>query len=656
MKSRAWFSRRSPRSARPVALRLEKLEDRRVPALTYHGGPLLANVGVETLFIGSAWQNNASLHQQALQLDQFFQDITNGPYLDQLGEYSTPGQHVGRGKFLDGSVLMASLPPGSLVFDSDIEGALDSLIQNGSLQAPDGNRLYVVFTPPGVVVSTGFGDSQTTFLGYHSAFIDSSGDPVYYAVLPNPVGNSTVPGLTAFQQLTAVGSHELAEAITDPDGRSGWYDTSVRPAEEIGDLTEQNLGTLQGYTLQQEFSNRQFAVTGNGAFLLQTSIYSGTAAAAPAGASASLTVAHIADRDPYASPTDYTATINWGDGQSSAGSVVASPAGGWDVRGVHAFGSAGTYTAQVSVQEGAGPAVVVTSTVAVTSPDLPTIAGVGSGADRFVYAVTPDHSLFQLDAAGNATRLGNAGTIASVAATAEASGNPVVFAVTTNGALYRFDWQAGWTPLGAPGTIIRVTAGTDVSGRAEVYALTTGGAFAEYRTGLGWLKLGDPGTILAAAAAGSGRAYVVTADQSVAGFDDRVGWSRLSGRGFAQSVSAGTDAAGNPVVFAVGADDSLRRFTPQTGWVTAAAAGMVQSVGVGTDAAGQADAFALGTDNVPYLYTVSTGHVAVGGAATVQELAAGPGGQAFVVTAGGAVAVYTPTGWLDLTGPGFALG
>src|SRR5262249_9476856 len=71
---------------------------------------------------------------------------------------------------------------------------------------------------------------------------------IRYAVVVSPGGaahNSVLPeAATALDQQTAVTSHELAEAVTDPDvnsnvnnGRLGWFDPQ---RGEIGDITENN--------------------------------------------------------------------------------------------------------------------------------------------------------------------------------------------------------------------------------------------------------------------------------------------------------------------------------------------------------------------------------------------------------------------------------
>src|SRR5262249_6778466 len=58
-----------------------------VGKVSYHGGPLLENVGVETVYYGQAWTSDPQLRQQAQQLDAFFQDITQSTYMDMMAEY-----------------------------------------------------------------------------------------------------------------------------------------------------------------------------------------------------------------------------------------------------------------------------------------------------------------------------------------------------------------------------------------------------------------------------------------------------------------------------------------------------------------------------------------------------------------------------------------
>src|SRR5690349_10218323 len=67
------------------------------PKLIYHGGPLLTNVKVFTVFWGSAWQHPPQ-DGLAQNLNQFFKDILTSPLIDQLAEYNTPTMQIGHGQ------------------------------------------------------------------------------------------------------------------------------------------------------------------------------------------------------------------------------------------------------------------------------------------------------------------------------------------------------------------------------------------------------------------------------------------------------------------------------------------------------------------------------------------------------------------------------
>jgi hypothetical protein len=70
-------------------------------------------------------------------------------------------------------------------------------------------------------------------------------------------------------------SHEISEAITDPDTSTGWFDSS---GFEVGDECNFVFGTTQGtagklfnqtinghhFLTQEEFSNQDFAITSAG--------------------------------------------------------------------------------------------------------------------------------------------------------------------------------------------------------------------------------------------------------------------------------------------------------------------------------------------------------------------------------------------------------
>jgi hypothetical protein len=173
------------------------------------------------------------------------------------------GYGVGRGTAAAGAVDNAAIPSGATISDASIRAALQADVNSGALQAPDANRLYVVYVEPNVAVNLGPGQGTTQqgILGYHAAFAghDAAGNPtvLHYAVVAYPggsAGNSVLPGRAALAQLTAVSSHEVAEAVTDPNvnfGRLGWFDPR---RGEIGDITENNPNAfvrLNGFLVQE---------------------------------------------------------------------------------------------------------------------------------------------------------------------------------------------------------------------------------------------------------------------------------------------------------------------------------------------------------------------------------------------------------------------
>jgi hypothetical protein len=241
-------------------LRLEALEDRFVPTVTYHGGNLLFHVEVQGVYLGSAWQNNSSLFQSTGQYEAYLGDIVNSGYFDMLSD-TGPGHYaIGRGSSTPGVIIPKSLNSNFFLQDSTIRSTLQTYITNGSLASPDANRLYVVFVEPDIAVQMGQGGAESihNFLGYHGAYAGRSASgfaaDIRYAIITYPNGrvhNAGVPGLTPFQDATEVASHEIVEAATDPDVNYktlGWYDDDYN--EEISDLANARYGTYHGYVVQ----------------------------------------------------------------------------------------------------------------------------------------------------------------------------------------------------------------------------------------------------------------------------------------------------------------------------------------------------------------------------------------------------------------------
>lgn len=365
------FARRRGVARRPSRRpKTERLEDRRMFNVDYHGGPVISNVHVQPIFYGSAWYSDSSLQADAAQLDAYFNFITQSSYMDMLAEYDTPSQAIGRGGVAGNLVANTALP--SVLDDSRFQSDLNTAIYHGNIARPDANELYFIFTPPDVVVTMGGGNSAQTFLGYHNSFTDYFGDRVRYAVIPHPIGNGDIPGLTAFQQQTVVSSHELAEAVTDPDPSSGWVDPSQQ-AGEIGDLANKQVVYLDNYAVQKEWSNRlggPESPAGATPVPVQPLVVGGnlTLEATEGSALNDAIIGSFYDPNGGAADGSYSITIDWGDGAVTPGGLIDEGGGSFYVVGSHAYqGEGGNYQITFTVGrpdyslsgQGASAAVVV---------------------------------------------------------------------------------------------------------------------------------------------------------------------------------------------------------------------------------------------------------------------------------------------------------
>lgn len=222
--------------------------------LNYHGGPVLNNVEVTTIYWGSAWASDPL----RTQLDEFFGFIVQSSLVDQLAEYSVPGQTIGRGRLVQSVLEMNSEPPNPCD-DSIIQSKLDSLIANGTVGQPNANSVYFFFMPSGVRVTLQGASSCQDFCGYHN--FSSSG--VVYAVdtYDDCPGCQFVPGDTLASS-TVVASHELCESITDPQ-LNAWFDDNT--GEEIGDICEgSNKVISTAGTLTPAAATTSYTIAGTG--------------------------------------------------------------------------------------------------------------------------------------------------------------------------------------------------------------------------------------------------------------------------------------------------------------------------------------------------------------------------------------------------------
>jgi hypothetical protein len=229
----------APRRTSSFRPNLESLDERLVPSITYNGGPVIKNAWVSAIYLGDAWNTDATLKQERQQLDSFLKDVVNSPYMDALNEYymNDPylGQvHVGHGTYAGGKVVSYSFRTSNgiqVVDDNAVQAVIQQQIDGGYVSGGGIGSLVMVFTPSTVrVVSNGGGSNNyLQELGHHSSYVDPWYSTTPYAILANPVGNPNgywAGTPTNISKLTGVTSHELEEAVVDPIPGTGWYDYS----------------------------------------------------------------------------------------------------------------------------------------------------------------------------------------------------------------------------------------------------------------------------------------------------------------------------------------------------------------------------------------------------------------------------------------------
>src|SRR5262249_60732752 len=137
--------------------RIEALEDRQVPTVSFFGGNVLPQVQAQALYLGNEF-SSAPANAEPAALDAFLKDITGGPYMQ---AHTRAGYNVGPGSAAAGAVDPTSLTVGSTISDAFIRSRLQADVNSGLLQAPNANTLYVVYVEPDVAVNLGLGQGTT---------------------------------------------------------------------------------------------------------------------------------------------------------------------------------------------------------------------------------------------------------------------------------------------------------------------------------------------------------------------------------------------------------------------------------------------------------------------------------------------------------------
>jgi hypothetical protein len=196
------------------------------------GGPVISHAAVDLIFWGAGWNAAADYRTQ---ITNSAQTIMNSPYLSGLSQYRGVG---------DGSLLRTDLftdtSPGSTFTDAQIDAFVRTNVNNGRLPGPGtsgGQILYMVIPQPG---SNGPGGGVG---GEHNSDTANPGRFHY--------GWTINPSTSYLDGVTYIYSHELTEAVTDPEVnyRTAFYVPLTN--DEICDGEAQNYSYRLGGVLVQ---------------------------------------------------------------------------------------------------------------------------------------------------------------------------------------------------------------------------------------------------------------------------------------------------------------------------------------------------------------------------------------------------------------------
>ena len=241
--------------------------------LVYYGGPVISNVKVFVVYWGSSVDTAI---QQGI--GKFYNSLVASTHMDWLNQYATDkpaldgrqgtNQTIGRGSFLGEAVITPS-HSGNNIDDKDVQAELEYQVSIKKLPTPDANTIFMIYFPSGITNSIEGMKSCQQFCAYHMGFKSKSYGDVFYGVMPDIQSGACVFGCggfggNVFESITAVSSHELVEAVTDPYPTpadkpvfpQAWNTTK---GEEIADLCTTGRATLQTpgqtYSLSGEWDN-----------------------------------------------------------------------------------------------------------------------------------------------------------------------------------------------------------------------------------------------------------------------------------------------------------------------------------------------------------------------------------------------------------------
>jgi hypothetical protein len=232
--------------------------------INYHGGPLILNTTRTYIIWYGSWPTGTDSARDIL--TDLASGIGGTPYFNiNTTYYDGAGTHVTNAVSYAGSTDN-NYSLGKNLTDGNIQSIVASAI-NGSSLPKDTNGVYFVVTSADVNETSGF---CTQYCGWHTHGTIGGSD-IKYAFIGDPTRcpsscemQTTGPnGSTGADGMASIVSHELEEAVTDPD-LNAWYDNR---GEENADKCAWTFGTeyktSNGATANMSFGGRDWLIQRN---------------------------------------------------------------------------------------------------------------------------------------------------------------------------------------------------------------------------------------------------------------------------------------------------------------------------------------------------------------------------------------------------------
>jgi hypothetical protein len=217
--------------------------------INYHGGPVMKNTpNVYVIWYGN-WNSTGSNTAATRSLIEHFLGTIGGSALERVN--STYGDNAGNvtgNVRFGGSTIVSS---STNLSDTSLRTTVSNALNSGALPR-DANGVYFVLSSSNINETSGF---CTQYCGFHT-HASLGGTDIKYAFVGNvdrcPSGceaqrtgpNSPAANVGGADGMANVISHELEEAISDPD-LNAWFDSS---GQENADKCNFNFGTTSTCT------------------------------------------------------------------------------------------------------------------------------------------------------------------------------------------------------------------------------------------------------------------------------------------------------------------------------------------------------------------------------------------------------------------------